>query len=200
MSTVAAPYGFRPINHIGGTPYAGAIRQIPIASGYATNIFNGTVVSIVGAGTIQIVTAVGSSGDPFPAGVVGVFVGCSFTTTATGFVHSQYWPTGTVASDAMAYIVDDPNALFMVQAAGAVTDNDLGQNCGLNSVQSTSTGSTATGNSNIAMNATTNTVAQSAFRIVDFVRGPTSAPGDAFTDLVVKFNAGIHAYNNATGI
>ena len=47
MATTATPYGFKPLNHIGGTPYAGAVRHIKIASGFGTNIFNGSIVNIV---------------------------------------------------------------------------------------------------------------------------------------------------------
>ena len=47
---------------------------------------------------------------------------------------------------------------------------------------------------------TTADTATIAFRIVDFVDSPTSTVGDAFTDLLIKFNAGIHSYDNATGI
>ena len=61
------------------------------------------------------------------------------------------WPANTVASDALAFIVDDPNTLFQAQAAGIITQTDLGQNTHFNAVQSTSTGSTATGNSNTAL-------------------------------------------------
>ena len=75
MASTAAPYGFRPVNLIGGQPYAGSTRQIKIASGYNTNIFNGSIVSIVAAGTIEIVTTNGDNSTGFPAGTVGVFVG-----------------------------------------------------------------------------------------------------------------------------
>jgi hypothetical protein len=44
--------------------------------------------------------------------------------------------------------------------------------------------------------ATTNTL---PLRIIDFVDGPTSAVGDEFTDVIVKFNAG-HQYSNTTGV
>ena len=55
MASTASPYGLKAVNHIGGTPYAGSTRLLPIASGYATNIFNGSIVSIVAAGTVEIV-------------------------------------------------------------------------------------------------------------------------------------------------
>jgi len=201
MATTASPYGLKAVNHIGGTPYAGSTRLLPIASGYATNIYNGSVVAIVAAGTVEIVTDLGNNADAFPAGVVGVFVGCTYTDPNLGtVVFRNNWPTGTVADDAQAYIVDDPDVIFMAQADGAVTQADLGQNTNFAAVQATDTGDTTTGNSNSAVSSTTATTATIAFRIVDFVDSPTSTVGDAFTDLLIKFNAGIHSYDNATGI
>lgn len=201
MASSASPYGFKPINLIGGQPYAGSTRQIKIASGYASNIFNGSIVSIVAGGTVEMVTTNGDDSTGFPAGTVGVFVGCSYTDPNTKQkLFSQYWPTGTVASDAVAYVVDDPDCLFQVQADGAVTQEDLGQNTHLAAVQSTSTGSTTTGNSDTAVTATTGTTSGWAFRIVDFVDGPDSTVGDAYTDLIVKFNPDSHSYTNKTGI
>jgi len=202
MATTASPYGLKAVNHIGGTPYAGSTRLLPIASGYATNIYNGSVVLIDGtAGTVQIVTDLGNNADAFPAGVVGVFVGCTYTDPNLGtVVFRNNWPTGTVADDAQAYIVDDPDVIFMAQADGAVTQADLGQNTNFAAVQSTTTGDTTNGNSNSAVSSTTATTATIAFRIVDFVDSPTSTVGDAFTDLLIKFNAGIHSYDRGLGV
>ena len=201
MATTASPYGLKAVNHIGGTPYAGSTRLLPIASGYGTNIYNGSVVAIVAAGTVEIVTDLGNNADAFPAGVIGVFVGCTYTDPNLGtVVFRQNWPTGTVADDAQAYIVDDPDVIFMAQADGAVTQADLGQNTNFAAVQATDTGDTTTGNSNSAVSSTTAATNTIAFRIVDFVDSPTSTVGDAFTDLLIKFNAGIHSYDNATGI
>jgi hypothetical protein len=198
MATTAAPYGLRPINLIGGQSFAGSTRQIKIASGYAANIFFGDIVAIHTDGTIVKVTNVGTNADPFPAGTVGVFLGCAYTSPSLGyFLNSQYWPTGTVASDAMAYVCDDPDTLFQIQADAAVTQTMLGSNFGVNQTA----GSTTTGDSKVSLDvatrATTNTV---ALRLVDFVNGPFSTVGDAFTDCIVKFNFGIHTYYNGTGV
>lgn len=198
MATTAAPYGLRPINLIGGQNFAGSTRQIKIASAYAANIFFGDIVALDANGTIVKVTNVGSAADQFPAGVVGVFLGCSYTSpTLNYYLQSQYWPTGTVASDATAYICDDPDTLFQVQANGSVAQTGLG----LNYPVIQTAGSTTTGDSKIALNAaggvTTSTV---AFRLVDFVNGPFSTVGDSFTDCIVKFNFGQHSYYSATGV
>jgi len=201
MSATATPYGFKPVNEIGGLPYAGSTRQIKIASGYASNIYYGSVVSIVAAGTIQVVTTNGDNSTPFPAGTIGVFVGCTYTNPSTKqLTFAQYWPTGTVASDAMAYVVDDYNTLFQVQADGSLAQSALGSNAILAAVQSTSTGSTTTGNSNTAISTSVATTSGYAFRIVDFVESTTSTVGDAYTDVLVKFNPVAHSYNNPTGI
>ena len=143
----------------------------------------------------------GDNSTGFPAGTIGVFVGCTYTDPSTSqLTFNQYWPTGTVASDAKAYIVDDPDVVFQVQADGAVTQADLGQNTHLAAVQSTSTGSTTNGNSTSAATSTTAATSGFAFRIVDFVDGPESTVGDAYTDLLVKFNPDSHSYTNKTGI
>ena len=200
MATTSTPYGLKPINEIGGLPYAGSTRKLPITSGFGTNLFYGAVVCIAANGTIELVVTNGDHSTPFPAGTIGVFMGCSYTDSTLGFVNRQYWPTGTVASDALAFIVDDPNTLFQAQAAGAVTQADLGQNTHFDAVQSTSTGSTTNGNSNTALDATTAVTSGWAFRIVDFVDAPGSEVGDAYTDLIVKFNPDSHSYTNKVGI
>ena len=103
LSTVDAPYGLVPINLIGGQPYAGSTRQMKIASGYATDIFNGDVVKRAADGTVQKETGTATV---TATGVIGVFVGCSYTDPNTEQkVFKQYYPASTVASDIMAYVV-----------------------------------------------------------------------------------------------
>ena len=199
MATTAAPYGLKAVNLVGGQPYAGSTRQLKIASGYASNIFNGSVVSIVAAGTVEIVSEVGSNADAFPAGTVGVFVGCSYTDPGTKQkLFKQYWPASTVASDAVAYVIDDPDVVFQIQADATLAQTALGINI---PVVNPTAGDTVTGNSTMAADASaiavTNTL---AFKIIDFVDSTTSSVGDTYTDILVKFNPLSHAYTNGTGI
>ena len=199
MATTAAPYGLKAVNLVGGQPYAGSTRLVKIASGYAADIFNGSVVSVVAAGTVEIVDELGTNASAFPAGTLGVFVGCSYTDPSTKQkLFSQYWPTGTVASDAVAYVIDDPDVVFQIQADEAVAQASLGSNIG---VANPTAGSTVTGNSTMAADPTTIDVTNTiAFKIVDFVSSTTSEVGDTYTDLLVKFNPLSHAYTNGTGI
>lgn len=208
MAAAATPYGFKPVNLLGGLPFAGSTREVPIASGYATNIFNGSLVYVLADGTLAIATSTGADGttNGFPTGTantgcLGVFLGCSFTSPVTKQkVFSQYWPTGTVAADAVGIVVDDDRTVFQVQSAGSLVQAELGANVALAAVQSTSTGNTATGNSTTAVSATTKQTT-AAFRIVGFVnKTGFSAVGDAYTDVLVKFNPGYHSYSNAVGL
>ena len=115
MATTATPYGLRPINEESGTPYAGATRKLPIASGFATNIFYGSVVVIAADGTIQLVTDIGSAADPFPAGTVGVFMGCSYTDATLGFGNRTFWPDSTVYADSFPLIFTESKVAFQIR-------------------------------------------------------------------------------------
>ncbi len=203
MASTAAPYGLRPVNLIGGQPYAGSTRMFKIANAYAANIFYGQPVASNGNGYIQADT----STTALPAtGVVGIFMGCTYTDPNLKYkVFKQYWPTGTVATDAEAYVVDDPDVVMQVQADEAVAITALGANIPLVA----SSGSTATGNSTTAADGSAVAVtATLPLRIVGFVDGPDSAAGDAYTDLLVKWNMpstngsaiiGGHSYMNPLG-
>ena len=202
MALTAAPYGLKPVKRADGMPYAGATSQYLIdPAGEATNLFYGQVVIIGADGYIALSTATGADittnnlgGNGL--GAIGVFVGCEYVNSSGQLVQAQYYPTGTSNGDAIkAYVVDDPNVLFQVQADGAMDQSDIGANTFFAAVQSTSTGSTTTGNSTTAAESTTVTTA-AAFRIVSAV----SPISDAFPDLLVKFNPAAHSMTNNVGI
>lgn len=195
MSTTATPMGLRPVGLKGGRPFVGAFKQVKIASGLAVNIFNGDVVKILSTGTIDKET--GTTTVTANA-VMGVFMGCTYTDPNLGYkVHRSYWPTGTAASDAMAYVCDDPDVVYQIQASGSLAQTALGNNIGF--VQNA--GSTIFGKSRVSADHTSiGTGTGLPMKIVGFVEGSGSAIGDAFTDLLVVFNAGIHHYESATGI
>jgi len=112
---VSGPYGLLARNEIGGLPYAGSTRMIPIASGYAANLFYGQIVQLSAGTLIAGAYSCASSPTTPIAGTIGVFVGCSYTNPSTNQpIQAQYWPTGTVANDAIAYVIDDPRTVFKV--------------------------------------------------------------------------------------
>ena len=192
MATTATPMGAEPTDTLSASgSFTGKVRHIKVASGYGTAIFYGDFVKLVNTGTVEKDTGTTS------ATPVGVFVGCAFTSPSTGeLTFSQYFPASTAADDIVAYVVDDPNVLMRMQSDEAIAQTGLGNNVAV--VQTA--GSTSIGRSKNAVDgssiATTNTL---PLRIIDFVDGPNSAVGDAFTDVIVKFNAG-HQYSNTTGV
>lgn len=190
MSGTATPYGLRPVKHKGGTPYAGSTDMLAIASGYSTSIYKGDVVKLLSDGTI------GKDTGTSTATPVGVFMGCSYTDPLLGFVQRAKWTASVVAADAVAYVVTDPDAVFAVQANGSLAQTVVGNNVAL--VQNA--GNDLSGTSKVAVNGTPATTNTLPLRIIGFVNSGQSAVGDAFTDVLVIWNFGMHQYNTALGV
>jgi hypothetical protein len=192
--TVSAPYGLKPINLIGGQVFAGQTRELPIASGYSTAIYNGDVVKFnTTDGTVVKETGTASVS---AKGIVGVFLGCSYTNPSTGQkLFTNYYPTGgVVADDILAYVADDPDQLFKVAVTGGSTSTTitpigadiLGSNLG---ISQPAANTTISGNSNIgAYNAADSTVQTLPLRVVGLVPETTDSSGD-YSEVIVKWNA-----------
>jgi hypothetical protein len=203
MATTAAPYGLKPVKRADGTPYAGAVSQYLIdPAGEATNLFYGQVVIIGADGYIALATGTGadltsnSISGTSGVGGIGVFVGCEYVNAQGQVIYDQYYPSGTSNGGAIkAYVVDDPDVLFQAQLDGTGAQTVIGTNTFFATAQSTSTGSTTTGNSTSALDATVVTTA-AAFRIVAHV----SPASDAYPDVLVKFNPGAHQMTNNVGL
>jgi hypothetical protein len=203
MASTLAPYGLRPINLLGGQGYAGSTRLYAIPASYAVNIQYGDPVIITNTGSTRgylarfnattTATTITSTGGGF--GFVGVFVGCTFTDPTYGKVFRQNYTSGNSASDIQGYVVDDPDALFQIQADDTLAQTTLGCNAAL--IQTVAGNSGANINSGVALDAssvaTTNTL---PVRIVDFVNSTTSAIGDAYTDVIVRINTHFHRTGN----
>lgn len=200
MAAIQSPYGLRAVNRNDGMPYAGATSQFLInPAGLASNIFNGQVVIINADGFIALSTATGADlttnnlgGNGL--GAWGVFVGCSYINAQGQQIYAQYYPANTTGV-VTAYVITDPSVTFQAQLDGTTTQAALGANTFFSAAQSSSTGSTQTGNSTSALESTVVTTA-AAFKIIGFASPVT----DNFPDVLVKFNPGAHAYTNAVGI
>jgi len=207
--TVDKPYGLKPVNLIGGQVFAGATRQMQIATsnnvGYATSIFYGDLVKRVADGTIE------RDGGTTAATPCGVFLGCSFVNASTGQVQQQqFYPASTAVAAGtkiFAFVADDPDTLFQVVSCSsgttvaAMSSAVIGANIALIST----TGSTITGNSLVAIDEgtqdTTNTL---PIRIIDVVRDTVivdpATGAETFVEFIVKINIGTHQYTNSTGV
>lgn len=189
--TVSKPYGLKPINRVDGLPYAGAIRQLPIASDYNTPIYNGDIVRIAAGGTIAKSDVTVDSTTAAANYTAGVFVGVAYNNTQSQRVEAQWYPGNVAATSAVAYVVDDPMAAFKVavvssgNTVAATTQYAVGTNVKV--VQNT--GSNITGDSAVAVLLPANGVGSAAalpLRVIDVI--PETATSSGFVELVVKFN------------
>jgi hypothetical protein len=183
MATTAAPYGLKPVKRLDGAPYAGATTEFLVdPTGNAANIYNGTIVYLSG-GYVTPATDAGSAADPLVS-VAGVFVGCEYENDMGQIVHSQYYPANAV--NAKAKVVTDPQVLFQAQSSGSIAATEVGIEVGLDGA--TQTGSTFTGNSTNSVGAAND--AGASLTVVEIV----STAGDAYTDVLVKINSGVHKF------
>lgn len=184
MANTNAPFGFRQYRGMGTTPsYEQSVRKI--ASGDTTAIYFGDPVQNVNTGYVARAAA-------GTAQIAGVFAGCKYLSTSQKrTVWSNYWPGSDAAADVEAYIIDDPNAQFVVQAGGtAIGFADMGLYVQFN----LGTGNANTGISGAYVESPAVT-ATLPFRIIGFIQDPPGANG---TDIASAYNQIIVGFNNVT--
>ena len=193
MANKDAPFGLKPVGELGSGYNTSGTTEYSIASGATGNIFSGDLVKMLNTGTVLVA---GATDNP----VLGVFRGCQYTDSNGDVIFSPYWPSGTVTSDAVAFVVDDPNALFEVQSAatGSVVQTVVGNNA--DTVYTS--GSTKTGISAVEISGTT-AATSAQLRIVGFSGDPdnnTLGTGSqsANVNMIVKINE--HFYAQTTGV
>jgi len=191
MANVSEKFGLRPYRKLDGTPLVGAQNRYTIASGYATAIYQGDLVEPLTSGNIQ------KHGANTSDAVVGVFNGCFYTDPTTQKpTFSNHYPGGIAASDITAFVVDDPDAVFLIDADAAFTRADLFKNY---SVTNT-TGVTATGISKAQLDVSVSGTAQTfVIQAIDICQDPdNSDTSSANANILVRINN--HFYRSGTGL
>jgi hypothetical protein len=191
--TVSAPYGLEPINRIDFMPYAGATRQLPIASTYNTAIYNGDIVLVTGGNIRKSAVTTDATTDQANNATYGVFVGVQYVNSQGQTVQAQYYPGNAAATSAVAYVVDDSQAAFKVAVtfSGNTTVTTANASVvGTNLQIRQGTGSSTTGNSGVSVVAPvagTGNAAALPVRAVAVI--PETATGNnAYVEVVVKLN------------
>jgi hypothetical protein len=192
--TINGPYGLVPVNLMGGIPFAGSTRMIPIAQNYATSMFNGDVIGLSGGNAVITPYNANSSSAAAAGNIVGVFLGTQYPGTSPifGNLQAQYYAANNNQSGMIAYVMDNPTALFkacvLAQAQGtANTQANTSTTVGYMSPRFVGTnaflvagnsGSTTTGNSAMGISGGNPTVTSSvAGNIVQTVgTGSGTAP------------------------
>ena len=193
MPAYTKPFGFQPVNLIGGRVNAGSTREVPLSANFATAIRYGDRVNIA-SGVIarDTATTAFTSG-----GVLGIFLGVSYTDATFGKTFRQNWVASTVASDAVAIVCDDPQMIFRVayvSGTTVVTGLTYANAVGKNVAAVSNTTSTVISDTAVSGIATTNTL---PYRVIDVDRDSLS--GTLYTAMFVTYNFGNHAYQQVLG-
>ena len=191
MANVSEKFGLRPYRKLDGTPLVGAQNRYTIASGLAGAIFQGEMVEPLTSGNIQ------RHGPNTSDAVLGVFNGCFYTAPTTKKpTFSNYYPGGIAASDITAFVIDDPDAVFLIDADEAFTRADLFRNY---SVTNT-TGVTTTGLSKQQLDVSASGTATTfALQAIDICQDPeNSDTSTSNANILVRINN--HFYRSGTGL
>jgi len=187
MANLDAPFGLRPARTSISSQQQNRYR---IAANYNTSIFQGDLVAMVTGGGIERVAAGGSGL------ILGVFNGCEYTDPSTGKPRfSNHYPASTNAADIIANVIDDPNAVFEIQADAAFPVTDLAGNYDILATA----GDTVSGTSRIELEVGTadSTVATLPLKAIDISQDPeNSDTSSANTNVIVKINN--HLFSGGT--
>jgi hypothetical protein len=197
MANLIGPFGFQQWGTASGPPNFAESHNTPwrIAAGNTTAIFYGDAVALVlGSGTptgyLQQWTATSGSSTFILA---GIFVGCSYySTSQRKQVNNNYWPGSDATGDVNAFVVDDPNSLWRVQAtSGPIPQSSVGFGA---DITATPVGNTTTGISGMSLaTPSAGSAATLPFKVVNLITTPPGANG---TDITTAGNYVIVAFNN----
>ena len=191
MANVSEKFGLRPYRKLDGTPLVGAQNRYTIASGHTTAIYQGDMVIPLAAGNIDRHTAGNATA------ILGVFNGCFYTDPTTQKpTYRNYYPGSIAASDITAFVVDDPDAVFLIDADAAFTRAGLFANY---SVTNT-TGVTQTGLSKVQLDVSTAATANTfAVQAIDISQDPdNSDTSTSNANILVRINN--HFYRSGVGV
>jgi hypothetical protein len=203
MANVDSPFGLRPVRYKSGAPYNGAANPYMIPSSYGTALFVGDPVIKVGTANTAAVTFVGAGS--FPIGTIQHINkatagdGNRITGVIIGFgpdpdnLSRQYNPAST---QRVAWVADDPDLEFEIQADGPVTAAEMGLNAVLIYTHS---GSTVTGLSGVELDTTSDVPAADASNQL-LIIAAVNAPGNdtTLTHAKVRVMINQHTENQGT--
>lgn len=177
---VSAPYGYKPVNLLGGQVFSGSTRNVQIQYNYATPIYFGDAIKEVNGFVTRASIASATTANQ----TTGIFLGCYYTSPSTKQrLWSQYYPGNVAAGDITAIISDDPDivirAVMCTSAAniGSVASVMVGSNVG---GITTNAGNANTGDSaNAILVPTALSTATLPFRVVDIIRDTAVSLGTA---------------------
>lgn len=177
MSSVAAPFGIRPVYSSTGVVRPGPLAAID--SGYATAVYQNSPVAVDANGFL-VAAAAG-------ARALGVFQGVEYTDALGHHNMVNQWVASTVLnaqSNMRAYwTIDQPGLVYEIQANATLTRAAIGQEYDW----STLAGNSITGLSSVSLNVAS-AAANAGLRVIGLNPGPDNDWGDLFPIVLVQFS------------
>ena len=192
MANKDAPFGFRPVGELGSGIQNGGTSKYKIVSGETDVIYKGDVVQLETSGCITV------SGNT-TTGNIGVFNGCFYNDPTTQKpTWKNYYPGSITPSvgNIDAFVYDDPNKLFEIQAEGSLTyEAAVGKNI---DTQYTA-GATINGQSKVELQDESPTAATKQLRIIGPSQDPENSDlSSANSNWIVRINESV--YQRAAGV
>jgi hypothetical protein len=193
MANQLEKFGLRPYRKLDGTPLVGAQNRYTIKPGYGTAIYQGDLVIPVSTGNIERHTA-GNA-----AAVVGVFNGVFYNDPTTQKpTYKNYYPGSVTPTqgDITAFVVDDPDAVFLMDADQSFVRADLFKNYSVTNA----TGVTQTGISQVQLDVSASGTATTfAVQAIDISQDPDNSDVTVSNaNILVRINN--HFFRSGTGI
>src|SRR6056300_344422 len=193
MANQLEKFGLRPHRKLDGTPLVGAQNRYTIKPGYGTAIYQGDLVVPVSTGNIERHTA--GNG----AAVVGVFNGVFYNDPTTQKpTYKNYYPGSVTPTEGniTAFVVDDPDAVFLADSSGIFARSGLFKNYGITNT----TGVTQTGISKAQLDqGTSGTATTFVVQAIDISQDPDNSDTTATNgNILVRINN--HFFRSGTGI
>ena len=193
MANQLEKFGLRPYRKLDGTPLVGAQNRYTIKPGYGTAIYQGDLVIPVSTGNIERHTA-GNA-----AAVVGVFNGVFYNDPTTQKpTYKNYYPGGVTPTqgDITAFVVDDPDAVFLMDADQSFVRADLFKNYSVTNA----TGVTQTGISQVQLDVSASGTATTfAVQAIDISQDPDNSDVTV-SNANILFRINNHFFRSGTGI
>ena len=194
MANSNAPFGLRPVGKLGSNINNEGTSKYQIVSGETDVVMKGDLVKLEASGYIT------KSGNGDAVAAIGVFNGCFYQDPTTQKpTWSNYYPGSITVTQGTidAYVYDDPNTLYEIQANGIIAQDKVGRNADI----VYAAGNTINGQSKTEMNSTVSGAGVAAqLRIVRISEDPDNSD-IAATDAnwIVRINEHQY-YANTAGV
>jgi hypothetical protein len=181
MANINEKFGLRPYRSINGAPWNNAQNRYTVANNLSTAIFQGDPVKPTTAGNVTLARS--NTSDR----IIGVFNGVFYNdpTTQKPTFRNNY-PGSIAAAGITAFVVDDPNTVFLVDADDAFTRADPFKNYSLTNVS----GNTLTGISEKQLDVSVSGITTTfAVQAIDIQEGATdSDTSTSGVNVLVRIN------------